>query len=301
MYELYHFASIIVPRLPRKFVMTIGKMIALAAWLIAHKARKQAAANMLHVLGPEVRSTRAGRRKLRRVVRGMFQNNVRNYLEMLYLPYMSPEEINRSMHIEGSEHLEAALALGKGVILFSAHCGPFDYIIQWLAIKGYEVTVPVERLKDERMLDLLLKLRRSKGLHHIPLGGNAPLRAIIQALRKNQIVLITADRAIQGESVEKPFFGALARLPIGPVELSQRTGAPLLGGFGWHSSHICEGHFVPLSLELSEEQRKNTDALMGGMIERMEQAISAHPEQWLVFAPVWKDDLPASPHALPEA
>ncbi len=222
----------------------------------------------------------------------MFQNSMRNYLEVFYLPYESPERLLRRMpDIRGIEHFEEALALGKGVILFSAHFGPFDYVSQWFSAKGYQLTIPVERLKDERMLKLMVSLRSSKGVHFVPLGGSAPMRAIVQALRNNQLVLITGDRAVQGESVEKPFFGAIARLPLGPVSLSLRTGASLVGAFSWHASrNEIKGEFVPLTLELPQEERKNPDAVMDGLIKRMERIIKAHPEQWVVFSPVWITD-----------
>jgi lauroyl/myristoyl acyltransferase len=289
MYRLYRFASMVIPRLPRGFVLALSRVIGLVAWLVARKARRQATINMLHVLGPEMQATRAGRKRLRRTVRGMFLNSVRNYLEVLYLPSMKPEQIVRLMPgVEGVEYLDAALAAEKGVILISAHFGPFEYLAQWIAIKGYEMTIPVERLKDERMLDLMLKLRGSQGVHFIPLGGSAPMRSIIQALRKNQIVLITGDRAVQGESVEKPFFGELARLPIGPVSITQRTGAALVGALGWHASRTeIAGRFTPISLALKEEQRADSDMLMDRVIAMMEGFIKAHPEQWVVFEPVW--------------
>lgn len=290
MYNAFRFASIVIPRLPRWFVVALANAMGLAAWLVASKARKQATANTIHVLGPQVQATRAGRRRLRKTVRGVFKNSVRNYLEAFYVPYTRPEWLLSRTDIEGLEHFEAALAQGKGVILFSAHLGPFESLAGWLAIKGYQTIIPVERLKDQRMLDLILKLRNSQGVHFIPLGGSGPLRSIIQALRNNQVVLITADRAVEGESVVKPFFGEPARLPIGPVSLSQRTGAALLGAFGWRtSSKRIAGKFIPLSLELTEEEQANTDKLMCGMIEKMEQAIKAHPEQWVVFEPVWLD------------
>ncbi|HJT57655.1 MAG TPA: lysophospholipid acyltransferase family protein, partial [Ktedonobacteraceae bacterium] len=166
-----------------------------------------------------------------------------------------------------------------------------DYLAQWFSAQGYQLTIPVERLKDERMRKLMVSLRSSKGVNFVPLGGSAPMRTIIQALRNNQIVLITGDRAVQGESVEKPFFGTNARLPIGPVSLSLRTGTPLLGAFGWHASRTTiGGEFVPLTLQLPEEERKNADALMNGLIARMERIIQAHPEQWVVFSPIWITD-----------
>ncbi len=289
MYNMFRLGSVIIPRLPRWLVLALSIVIGTVAWLVAGKARKQATINMVHILGPDIRSKRAGRRKLRRVVRGMFQNSVRNYLEVFYLPYETPETILRRIpHIAGTRHLDEALERGKGVILFSAHFGPFDYLAQWFYARGYQLTIPVERLKDERMLQLMVSLRSSKGVHFVPLGGSAPMRTIIQALRNNQIVLITGDRAVQGESVEKPFFGAIARLPGGPVSLSLRTGAPLVGAFGWHASGtVIEGEFVPLTLALPEEDQKNSDALMCNLIERMEKIIKDHPEQWVVFSPIW--------------
>jgi len=114
------------------------------------------------------------------------------------------------------------------------------------------------------------------------------VRAIIQALRKNQIVLIAADRAVEGESVIRDFFNAPARLPIGPVSLSMRTGAPLIGAFAWRTSgRRTEGEFTHLTLALSEEERKQPDVVEAALIKQMERFISAHPEQWAVFEPVW--------------
>jgi phosphatidylinositol dimannoside acyltransferase len=291
MYYLFRIASVVIPRLPHWFVLPLANMIGLLAWLVARRARKQVSANIIHVLGAETPVTRAGRRQLRNTVRVIFQNSARNYLEVFFLPYLQPETMLRHLDVEGLEHFEAALALGKGVIIFTAHLGPFNYLVQWLSIKGYQSIIPVERLQDQRMLDLILKLRGSQGIHFIPLGGSAALRPIIQALRNNQVVVIPADRAVQGESIEKPFFGKPARLPLGPVSLSQRTGAALVGAFGWYSSsNRMAGQFVPLSLQLSEEDRANTDKMMCGMIESMEHFIKAHPEQWVVFSPIWTSD-----------
>src|SRR5579871_1702132 len=181
MYMLFLIATRIIPRLPRRFVMSLTGVIGFMAWVVASKARKQATANILHVLGPQLRTTRTGRRRLRKTVRGMFKNNTRNYLEMFYLPNMKTGELTGVMQaIEGIEHLEKALALGKGVILVSAHIGPINYLSQWFAAKGYATTIPVERLRDERMLNLQLALRGGHGVTFTPLGGSAPIRAMIQ-------------------------------------------------------------------------------------------------------------------------
>ena len=294
MYKLFRIVVIVSRRLPRWAIAPIGSLGGILFWLVAKSARKQATENMVHVLGEEIVQTRQGRRRLRRTVQGIFQNSVRNYLQAFALPTTTAKTIVDTMQVAGEEHLKAALAQGKGVILFSAHFGPFDYLSQWIAIKGYDLTIPVENLKDQRMLDLMLTLRRSHGVHFLPLGGSAPMRAILQALRNNKIVLITADRAVQGERVEVPFFGTPAALPSGPAALATRTGATVVGAFGWRTyrangKHPIEGSFTPLSLALSEEQRTDMASVMRSIVDRMEQHIGAHPEQWVVFSPIWQN------------
>ncbi|HEX7736128.1 MAG TPA: hypothetical protein VF458_14845 [Ktedonobacteraceae bacterium] len=301
MYLFFRWATWLVPRLPRWFLRLLPDIAGPLAWLVATRARRQAMYNASRVLGLENTSTLENRRKLRHVVRGMFRNSVSNYLDALLLPSLKQEEILQRISVDDQIYLDEALALGKGALLFSAHFGPFEYIGSWFAAHGYQVVIPVERLKDERMLNLMLELRNSNGITYVPLGGSAPMRTIIQALRKNQIVLITADRAVEGESVVKDFFGTPARLPIGPVNLSIRTGAPLVGAFGWHSSRkAVGGAFSRLTLALSAEERQRPDAVEAALIKRMEQVISERPEQWVVFESIWvepangQDDSPAS-------
>src|SRR5579883_2592530 len=291
MYHLFRWAAKIVPHFPLWLLRVLSDVIGPLAWLVATSARKQATVNALHVLGPEIQRTAAGRRKLRRVVRGMFCSNASNYLDAFKLPSMDVQEILQGFSIMHEEYLTEALALGKGAVLFSAHFGPFEYLARWFAAHGYQVVIPVENLKDERLLRLMVELRNSSGITFVPLGGSAPMRTIIQALRKNQIVLITADRAVEGESVIKDFFGAPARLPIGPVNLSIRTGAPLVGALGWRSSKTrISGEFIRLTLALSEEERKQPDCVEEALLRELERIISAHPEQWIVFSRIWERD-----------
>lgn len=291
MYRLYRFASIVIPRLPRSVVRLLSLLIGLAAWLFARGARKQARLNMTRVLAGQA----ADRKKLRRTVRKMFLYSAQNYLEALRLPYLKPEEIEqRIIQKEGLEHLDAALAHGKGAIITTAHFGPFEYVAQWFVVNKYNLTIPVEHLKDERMLELTVKLRSGQGVQFVPLGGSGAVRAMISTLRKNQLVIIPVDRAIQGESVEIDFFGAPARLSLGPVSLAIRTGAMLLVAVGWYLPHNkIGGCVVPVSLALSEDERKDPDKLMQKIVEALEANIRARPEQWVMFSPVWTKEITA--------
>jgi len=288
MYYVFRAASMIVPWLPEWLAHPLGVAAGWIAWCVARHACQQATENMVHVLGPQMRATPAGRKRLRHTVQAMFQHNVRNTLSIFSLPARTPAAILHDLHVEGVEHLDAALAQGKGVICFTAHLGPIDYLMQWLALRGYDVTVPVERLKDPRILELMLCVRGLYGLHLLPLDGRTSIRPLVEQLRRNHIVGLTADRGFQGQTRAMPFFGTPACLPLCPVLLAQRTGAALVGGFGWRTGRgRINGHFFPLTLALAAEQRATAAGPLQGIVSRLEQVIRAHPEQWMAFEPIW--------------
>lgn len=290
MYTLFLFAIKIIPWLPGWLLEGIARIAGLVAWFIATKAREQATRNMLHVLGSQVLDTPMGRRKLRSTVQTMFYNNVLNYLTMFSLSARKPARIMRELHIEGREHFDAAFAVGKGVIISSAHIGPFNYLFQWVSLSGYDLTLPVEQLKDPRMLDLITGLRGKHGTHVLPLQGSAGMRTLFQKLRSNKAILLTADRAIEGQSSEMTFFGATARLPVGVAQLAKRTGATIVGACGWRTpGGEIYGRFFPISLALSEEQIMDTDEIQRTIVALLEQNIAEHPDQWMAFAPVWTE------------
>jgi lauroyl/myristoyl acyltransferase len=133
------------------------------------------------------------------------------------------------------------------------------------------MAIPVEKVSDERMLNVMRTSRLSNGVTFVPLTGFGALRTMLQMFKKKQMVLITADRAVAGESKILNFFGAPARLPLGPVDLSILTGAPLIGGFGWRDGSRDIIEFVPISLTLSDQERNDRDAMQALLVRRMDR------------------------------
>ena len=151
MYYVLRVATTLLPWIPVKGRAYLAMVIGTLAWSIASPARKQANKNLLHVFGKDILQTRQGRRMLLRMVRQMFQQNVRNYLEVCVLPRHTEAKHKRMAKEYGFEHMDAALALGKGVIAVTAHYGPFDFIVHSGSYHGYDITVPVEPLKAQRV------------------------------------------------------------------------------------------------------------------------------------------------------
>lgn len=288
-YLFLRLLTFVIPHIPFRLRRYLAVLAGLLVWLVAPSAREGASKNAMHVLGLTKVATRAERRRLRRIVQGMFITNARNYLENCALPATNTQELlARTANDVNILKLKATLALGKGAVVISAHFGPFDYLAQCVQVAGYPLTIPVEPLKDERMLALMLSLRCSHGVQYVPLNGMAAMRTLIQQLREQRCVLITADRAVQGQSIEVPFFGVKARLPLGPVSLALRTGAPLVGAFGWYGpDQRIYGEIAPITLSLPEEQRNDQDALMRAVVKTLEHYIGLYPQQWSAFSPIW--------------
>ena len=51
-----------------------------------------------------------------------------------------------------------------------------------------------------------------------------------------------------------------------------------------------DGQLVPVSFALSEDERKDPDKLMQKVIEALELTIKMHPEQWVMFSPIWTEN-----------
>jgi KDO2-lipid IV(A) lauroyltransferase len=151
----------------------------------------------------------------------------------------------RLVEIRGREHLEAALAQGKGAILCGAHFGSFDASAPLIGIAGFpttavgrwteisDPTLPpwVRRFRQwiqERCV--VSHLRRPLIQPHPGQWKTAVQIATI--LRANEVIAMTIDppslAADRPRAVPIPFLGGQAMLLPGCVTIARLTGAPVL-------------------------------------------------------------------------
>ena len=166
--------------------------------------------------------------------------------------------LRRLVEIRGREHLEAALAAGKGAILCSAHFGshasglsvlhasgfPVTHIGRWDHNYNYDYRVnynvrvgvsSAERWFWEAVYARpVLRYRQRPNIEPWPGRPQVAMQAAA-ALRANEVVSISIDAPPldneRARAVDVPFLGHRAQLLPGVVTLAQLTGAPLLMGF----------------------------------------------------------------------
>lgn len=289
-YLLLKLASLLVPRLPVAWAYGLAWLAAKIAYRGARAPRAAVAANLRRVLGADAAS-----RRLDHAVRGVFHTAAYNYVDMVLIPRIRPAELAQRVEILSVQTFLDAYAQGKGVVLTTAHFGNVDLLVQMSVVHHIPVTMLVERLAPEGLFRLVAGLRGCHGVRLVPTGPKAA-RQLVRALRRGEVVAIAGDRAVQRQGRAVPFFGEEALLPTGAVELALHTGAPLVPAFGLRLPGRRYRITVepPLELEGDATDGAAVARNLGRLAARFERHLRAHPEQWVVFEPLW-DQRPQAP------
>ncbi len=276
-----------VRRLPEPVAMSLGVVGGLLYYRLDERRRLALRANLRQVLGASATGA-----ELERVVRRGFALYGRYWAEAFRLEDLTQEEIRRRMTIDGREHLDAALAQGRGAIFAVPHLGNWDAGAAWLIAEGYQVTTVVEQLKPVELFDRFVAYRRALGMEILPLAnGSESMRGLLRALRARRLVALVCDRDLTGHGLPVRMFGAAATMPGGPAALALKTGAPLLPSAVFHDRRA--GRWVsvvhpPIRVEPSGDQRSDAIAVTQRLAEEFEQLIGSAPEQWHVLSRYWR-------------
>jgi KDO2-lipid IV(A) lauroyltransferase len=265
-----------LPLMPRALIDPFAEVVGTLAYLAAPNARRAVRAN-LAVIAPE--------RNSRGLVRRIFVEQTRNYVEIFSIPRLDPKRLLAELRTEGWEHMARAYGQGKGVVLASAHLGPVSVVGQMLLAHGFRVALPIEAERS----DFQRAVNRARGGAGLQLIRTDSSRGIFRVLREGMVLGILADRAVTGVGERVEFFGREALLPSAPVVLSLRTGAPLLPAFAGRSDGVLTATFEP-PIEIPNTGDREADVREG--VQRfarvLERYVRRTPDQWTVFEDFWR-------------
>ncbi len=182
----------------------------------------------------------------------------------------------------GAEHVQQALAAGRGMLLLTPHLGSFEVTAQEYAARfgaQQPITVLYRPSRQPLLRELVASARLRPNLLTAPttLGG---VKQMIKALRAGQTVGLLPDQVPpRGLGVWAPFFGREAYTMTLSARLAQQTGATVMLIWGvrlpWGRGY--EVHTRPLGAELPSDPVAAATVIN----QAMEQLITAHPGQYL--------------------
>jgi len=273
--------------LPGPVADVLAVVAGTVAWAVSPGRRRMVERNLRRIHGP-------GRTpvELRSATASVFRSYARYWVESFRLPGTSDDVLDEGHDVVGYDHVARGLAAGRGVILVLPHLGGWEWSAFWLArIMGVRVTAVVEPLQPPELADWFLGLRRSLGMHIVPLGPSAGTE-VLAALRRNEIVCLLADRDLVGGGTPVQFFDEETTLPAGPATLALRSGAPLcptavyLGRGRRHRGVVLP----PLDTTRTSSLRADVARVTADVARAFEQLIRADPVQWHLMQPNWPSD-----------
>jgi Kdo2-lipid IVA lauroyltransferase/acyltransferase len=149
-------------------------------------------------------------------------------LEIPFAWWSTPERLARITRFEGTEHLQAALARGRGVILLTAHFTSLEMAGRTL-LSLAPVSFLYRPTKNAVIAYALRRFRTARGGHAIPKDD---IRAFISALRHNECVWYAPDQSYRKKGAEMVrLFGIPAATNTLTSRLARTTGATVLPYF----------------------------------------------------------------------
>ena len=189
----------------------------------------------------------------------------------------------------GDEHIEAALALNRGIVFLTPHLGCFEVTAQAYAQRygllglkgqrGHPMTVLFRPPRKAWLQELVTSARARPGLHTAP-TALAGVKQMIKALRKGDCVGLLPDQVPpQGQGTWAPFFGRDAYTMTLAVRLAQQTHASVLIAWGerltWARGFRV--HVQPLADALPGD----VGGAVAAINRSMEELILTCPQQYL--------------------
>lgn len=203
---------------------------------------------------------------------------------------------------EGLEHLEAARAAGRGILVFSGHFGHWEMVALLQHRFGVPMTMVVAPLENRRWDRFITDLRAAPG--NAVLSKRNAARPILRTLRDGGAIAILIDQNVRGEGgIFVDFFGLEASTTPALATLAFRSGAVILPVFSWFrlDGRLQVSYRTPIAAVRRGALEDDVVALTRTCTALLESEVRTRPEAWLWMHDRWRTrprpDAPASPAA----
>lgn len=269
--------------LPRRALLGLGTLAGALRGVMDRSRRRVALANLERAFGPSL-----GRREARRILRACWRHFGRITFDTLYFPRLGPQAVGRIVHYRGLEHIRAAYARGRGVLLFSGHFGHWELVALMQGFLGLPlalVTRPLDNPYLERMLGELRSRSGNRVIHKRQAAGE-----MLQALRAGMGVALVIDQDARSRGIFVPFFGRLASTTPALALLALRTGAPVVPTF---SIPQPDGSYLvvyepEVTVPRSGDRMADVATLTRECTAIVERWVRERPDLWLWMHRRWK-------------
>jgi KDO2-lipid IV(A) lauroyltransferase len=222
-----------------------------------------------------------------------FRNFGKFVIDFVRFPVLTKEEVRKRLVFHQWAELDEVMASKRGAIFVTMHYGVFDLGAAALATYDYPTNAIGENYGYHRMDGIIHDSRRELGIKIIP--ADKVSMGVFRALKRGEILAMLIDVAPPGTEVAVDFMGARAEVSSIPARLALRTGAwvvPALILRGPERDNLIRPILDTRSLRTFErtgDEERDVREMTRRIMASIEKTLRQHPEQWLIFRPVWPE------------
>jgi len=271
--------SIALGYLPLKLLHLIAWICTIPFFIFSTSKRRNLKFNLMRTGVPEGKLTHA-------ILMKNFYQQCLNILLIFASTRWTREKILEVVKMDNKEVFEEALKKGKGAILVTAHVGNWELAGLYLSLIGYKLYVVAGVQMNTLLTTAVRDAKEKRGIEVItPMDS---YRRFFTALSNNGIIALLLDGDVYTGYTEIPFFGAIAKMPKGPITLSKKRKVPIIGGFCRRNDdglyHIfCEEIISDKEIEILSEEEA-----LKRVYKAIENYIKINRDQWCIFRNLWE-------------
>jgi KDO2-lipid IV(A) lauroyltransferase len=265
--------------LPRWLMFRLAVLIGTFYWAVMGRDREMVGRNLSRVLQDPSRVGPTVRRLYTKYAKYLVDYTRMGLLEEKHL-----RPLVRGF--EGKEHMDGAIARGKGTLILTAHLGNWEMGGIFLSLMGYSLTVVTAPDVEERLHNYRVRLRHEQKIKVVTMDDSlASSLAVLKALQANEMVALLGDRDLFGKGIPVDFFGQRIFFPMGPALLGYLSEAALIPTFvlmGRDDRYRCIAE-PPIILQRSGNRDKDLAENTQRIAAVLEKFIRRDPDQWYTF------------------
>ncbi|MBS3804809.1 MAG: LpxL/LpxP family Kdo(2)-lipid IV(A) lauroyl/palmitoleoyl acyltransferase [Oleiphilaceae bacterium] len=213
----------------------------------------------------------------RQLAHKAFHSNGIGILEIGLAWFRDPTDFTPITEVHGLEHVNAALAQGKGILLLGGHYSTLD-------LGGSLVTQYIEAdimQRDHNNPLLNAVMTRARERRYGTVLGSKDLRGLLKRLKANRIIWYATDQDYgRKNTVFAPFFNTLATSVTTTARIAERSGCAVIpfSHFRREGELGYDIHFQPALQNFPS----GDDLADAAKVNRaIEQEIRRYPDQYL--------------------
>lgn len=255
---------------------TLGRWLAAIQFRLSLRVRRNCQRDLAKLLGLP-----PGDPRVRELLLGSYRATLIAVLEALAMFDRRQDDdlLQARCEVAGMEHLQPALAAGRGAILLSTHMGNGALVALRLARDGWPVSVVYRqaRMMSEEFLERGLPLYGIEGIR-----ANAGIHAysrMLDALRRGRIVFMMMDQGARAarDGIVLRFLGKDMPVAAGPAQLARHSQAPLLPQFAVASDPAWKFTIGP---PVQRGPGSTLEADVEQLVRLTERHILKYPQLW---------------------